>query len=526
MKAFRKSTLLVTSTILAVSSLFAQDRPLRQATLTGLSMGQGRPNIVLLYIDDWAWNGSPIAMNEPMENSFMPILEMPNLEKLASQGMKFTNAYGSPQCAPARVCVQTGQSSPRSGYTLVLGKLKSDYYDTRPQYQKLPLVPNISDQSIDVDAVTIPEALKPFGYVSAHLGKWHMYSDPGAEGYVLHDGDTNNTPGNPKDPEVYEKDPKLMFSITEKAIGFIEDQAQAGNPFYCQISHFAMHAGTQCLDETRQKYRKHPALQAFYKRLGKRAENLSARNDPASWLGMAEDLDGRIGAVLDKLEELGIADNTYVMVVSDNGYRHTALQVTPGLTQPLHGHKWWAWQGGIRVPMIVKGPGIKRNAAFEGNVVNYDFLPTFFDWAGGDPDELQDIDGISLAGYMEGKKPEQDFLNRNLYFHVPHYREEVPHSAIISGQTKVMHFYERPDIPMMFDLSEDPGEVSNVAKQNPEKHKELFDEMMSYLGDMNARMPKMNPDYDPAHYKTLKNYDKYIMWGPFEGQRPLEEDES
>jgi len=184
MNLFKRVSLWVVIGALGSGSLVAQDKPLRQA--------QSRPNIVLLYIDDWAWNGSAIAMNESMENSFMPILEMPNLEKLASQGMKFTNAYGSPQCAPACVCVQTGQSTPRNGYTLVLGKLKSDYYDTRPQYQKLPLVPNVSDQSIDA---------------------------------------------------VYEKDPKLMFSITERAIGFIEEQANAGNPFYCQISHFAMHVG-------------------------------------------------------------------------------------------------------------------------------------------------------------------------------------------------------------------------------------------------------------------------------------------
>ena len=99
--------------------------------LAGLAVGSygaaSRPNIVLLYIDDWAWNGTPVAMDNDMINSFMPILEMPNLEKLARQGMKFTHAYGSPQCAPARVCIQTGQSTPRNGYTLVLGAMDDDY---------------------------------------------------------------------------------------------------------------------------------------------------------------------------------------------------------------------------------------------------------------------------------------------------------------------------------------------------------------------------------------------------------------
>jgi arylsulfatase A-like enzyme len=105
--------------------------------------------------------------------------------------------------------------------------------------------------------------------------------------------------------------------------------------------------------------------------------------------------------------------------------------------------------------MIVRGPGIQSGSVFRGNVVNCDFLPTFVDWAGGDPTALQDIDGVSLAPYMAGEQPSDDFLNRNLYFHYPHYRSSMPHSAVVSGTRKLLHFYERPDIPMLFDLSKD-----------------------------------------------------------------------
>ncbi|VGO23520.1 sulfatase [Pontiella sulfatireligans] len=511
-------------------------------TLCGIVSASGlaaqtKPNIVMIYIDDWAWNGSPIAMNESMANSKMPALQMPNLEKLAKQGMKFTHAYGSPQCAPARVSLQTGQSCPHSGYTVVLGKVKDEYYDMRPEYSKMPMLPNVSDTQLDEEATTIAEALQPMGYVSAHLGKWHMYSDPGKHGYAVHDGETTNSEGNtlttglkkgePK-PKYLPKDlsdPKLMFSITDKAMDFMEDQVQAGKPFYCQISHYAMHSGRECLDVTRQKYLKDPLVQAWYKKNNQDPEKITRKNCPANWLAMGEDLDGRIGAVVDKLKALGVYDNTYIVVVSDNGYRHEELQLQPGMKQPLHARKWWAWNGGIRVPMIVKGPGIKSGSVFNGNVVNYDFLPTFYDWAGGDPSTLQDIDGVSLVDYMKGKKPDEDFLNRNLYFHYPHYREAVPHSAIVSGSYKVMHFYERPDIPMLFDLSQDPGEVSNIAKQNPETHNRLFGEMMDYLKEVGARFPKENSNYDPAAYKKDKNTDKRLLWGPFEGQRPLEQDE-
>jgi len=487
-----------------------------------------KPNIVMFYIDDWAWNGTPVAMDDSMENSLMPVLQMPNVEKLARQGMKFRNAYGSPQCSPARVCVQTGQSAPRSGFTVYLGS-KDHYYDTSKKYEKFPLVPNVSDMELDEDATTIAEALKPLGYVSAHIGKWHMRGDPGKEGYVLHDGDTNNKPGNTQAgmrrmPEVV-ADPKLMFSITRKAIGFMEEQVKKRSPFYLQISHYAMHAGRECLHETREKYVNHPLVQAWYKENNKDPETVHRKQDPAIWLGMGEDLDGRIGAVLDKIKELGIEDNTYVILVADNGYRHEELQLKPGLKQPLHARKWWLWEGGIRVPMIVRGPGIKPGSEFTGNVVNYDFLPTFYDWAGGDPEKLQNIDGVSLADYMAGKDPDEAFLNRNLYFHYPHYRSSLPHSAMITGADKVIHFYHRPDIPMLFDLSDDIGEVKNIAQQNLETHKKLHDEMMCYLKEVGARFPKVNPDYDPEFYRKAKEYEKRVMWGPFKGQRPLEEDE-
>jgi arylsulfatase A-like enzyme len=286
-----------------------------------------------------------------------------------------------------------------------------------------------------------------------------------------------------------------------------------------------MHAGRECLDKTRQKYLKHPLVQAWYKENNKDPETINRKDDPAIWLGMGEDLDGRIGAVLDKIRELGIEDNTYVIVVADNGYRHEELQLNPRLKQPLHARKWWLWDGGIRVPMIVRGPGIKPDSLFTGNVVNYDFLPTFVDWAGGDSKKLQNIDGVSLADYMAGKEPDETFLNRNLYFHYPHYRDSVPHSVMISGKYKVAHFYERPDIPMLFDLSRDIGEVTNIAKQNPEIHKKLYDEMMGYLKKVGARFPKVNPDYDLEEYIKDKKNEYRIKWGPFEGQRTLDDDE-
>jgi len=479
-----------------------------------------KPNIVLLFIDDWAWTGTPVRMDATMPNSQMPLLKMPNLEKLAEQGMRFRNAYsGAPQCAPSRVALQTGQSSPRNGFTVYMNNGGSDYYDPNKSYSRFPVIPCVSDMTIDIDAVTIPEALEPLGYASAHIGKWHMRGSPEDEGYDVHDGATTNKEGNQKIPG----DPKLMFSNTRKGIDFMEKQVKAKKPFYLQISHYAMHAGFECLPETREKYTKLPEIQEYYRKVGKTAETIQrGHRDPATWMGMGEDLDGRIGAILDKIRELGIEDNTYVILTADNGYRHFFY---PGLTQPLHGGKWWVWQGGIRVPMVVRGPGIKAGSVCNENVINYDFLPTFVDWAGGQAEKLKNIDGVSLTGLMRGEKVGDEFHNRYLYFHYPHYRTSMPHSAIVSGTKKVMHFYERPDIPMLFDLASDEGEVKNLAAEKPVVHKKLFNEMMRYFNEKNARIPKMNPDYKLEVYSKDKLYKDRVLWGPFSGERPLEEDE-
>lgn len=507
------------------------------AVLFACHANAAKPNIVLLYIDDWAWNGSPVAMHPDMANSRMPVVEMPNIERLAREGMVFQNAYGSPQCSPARACILSGQTSARTGFTVFMNPKKDTYFDTNPEYAGFKVVPCIANLTMDSETTFgIPKALAPLGYTSAHIGKWHMRSDPGAHGYSVHDGDTDNDEGNTikrfmKDDtdekprrltEELMTDPKRMFSVTEKAIGFMEEQAKGGKPFYVQISHYAMHAGSECTVATREKYAKHPLVQAWYAEHGKTADNVNSKEDPAVWLGMADDLDGRIGAVLDKIEALGIKDSTYVVVVADNGYRH---EFYPGLTQPLHSRKWWVWEGGIRVPMIAMGPGIAAGSRFTGNVANYDLLPTFVEWAGGNAKELENLDGVSLAPFMAGKQPDEAFLNRNLYFHYPHYRSSMPHTAVVSGSSKLLHFWGHEDIPMLFDLSKDIGEVRNIAVENPAKHQKLFGEMMDYLKEVGGRIPKANPDYDPAKYEASKEYAERVMWGPFEGERPLEEDE-
>ncbi len=510
---------------------------LQQDRLTGKWLS--RPNIVLIYVDDWAWNGSPIRMDDRMLNSGMPaIMEMPNLESMATNGMVFRNAYGSPQCTPARASIQTGQSNPRNGMTVYMGN--SGYYDddsTTPgqKYYNFPVIANGADNTLRPEAVTIPEALAPMGYVSAHIGKWHMRGNPGDEGYVQHDGPTTNDEGNNYNEEDGLEglvDPKLMSQITDDGIAFMEEQVAAGRPFYLQMSHYAMHGGWECTPESRARYQNHPAVVAHND--GETDPALiNHKKDPAVFLGMAYELDLKIGEVRQKLVELGIADNTYVVMAADNGYRHDFYDELSGLSQPLHMQKWWLWQGGIRVPMVAEGPGITAGSFSAANVVNYDFMPTFVDWAGGDPSGVPDLDGISLAGLTRGETPSGDFLERSLYFHFPHYRNTMPHSVMVKGQEAVVYFYETPvrfpawEPIMYFDIGSDPGQYHNIYPDDPARAEALYADMTNYFAAVGARIPQVpNPNYDVSVYTNAKEYTKRVTGGPFIGTRASGNDES
>ena len=290
------------------------------------------------------------------------------------------------------------------------------------------------------------------------------------------------------------------------------------------------HGGYECFPSSRARYQNHPDVVA-YNDGETNPDNLGRNSDPAVYLGMVYELDQKIGEVRQKLVDLGIADNTYVIVVGDNGYRQGFYDGLFGLSQPLHSAKWWLWQGGIRVPMVVEGPDVVSNAHCTANVVNYDFLPTFVDWAGGDTNQLQDIDGISLAGLMEGETPGTQFLNRSLYFHYPHYRSGMPFSVMVKGHEKVVYFYETPvrfpawEPIMYFDIGNDVGEYHNIYSNNPVRAEELYADMTNYLAVVGARIPLTNENYDVAAYTSAGEYAMRVEWGPFIGTRTTEDDE-
>jgi len=470
--------------------------------LSGLAtQAQIKPNIVFILVDDMPWFGTPVRMDPDMPESAMAFRKMPNVEKLAAQGMTFRNARSAAgMCAPSRCSIMTGMMTAHHLYSGNGGfGPKTDgtvEYMTKGADAKRPLIQ--PEPQGNIRFPSIGDVLKAGGYATAHFGKWHLYGGgPAKHGFDESDGETDNKTFRPeklpngKNSDTSE-DPKFIFSITKRSIDFVERQAKAGKPFYVQLSHYATHAFYQSRKATLEKNTKNPVF----------AKITDARERAQAILcaAMAEDLDTSVGMMLTKLDELGIANNTVVVFTADNGYH--GWNETP---EPLRGGKWWLWENGVRVPMIVRGPGIAAGSRTTVNIIGYDWLPTFADFAGAMSHMSKDVDGVSFKPVLLGQKLPESYVNRPLYFHYPHYRVAPPSSAIVVGDMKLQHFYEWPDQDFLYDLRSDLGERSNIAKQKPEVAGQMHQEMMGRLKAVGGYFPKTNPNADPKAYRYDPN---------------------
>ncbi len=449
------------------------------------SAAESRPNIVFILADDMAWHGTSTQMESGFGRSAGKTRRTPHIDRLAKNGMVFSRAFSAAgMCAPSRCSIQTGMSAARtkfSGNGNFGTTSREVTYDGHRNKGRLMLEPSPIG-SIDPQAVTMAEHLKRLGYATAHVGKWHVYGGgPGKHGYDVHDGETSNAEGNSKDLT----DPKNIFSMTRKAIGFIEAQVEAKKPFFVQVSHYAEHNKVQYLEETYEACMRDKNIAKIMP--------VALRKRVAQRSAMVQDMDSGIGRLIEKLDQLGVRENTYIIFTADNGhYRDT------GEEKLLRGDKWWLWEGGIRVPMILSGPGVERESNCDANVAGYDFLPTFVDLAGGQAEQLKDVDGVSLKPLFDGKLPAL-FTKRSLHFHYPHHRNTALHSAVVCGDYKLFRFWERPGSMYLYNLDNDIQEGSNVAKDYPKVAQELDQEMDRHFAAVNASLPKPNPDADPAY---------------------------
>lgn len=430
-----------------------------------LSLAADRPNIVFMLADDQGWSGLSVAMHPDVPASKGEVFHTPNLEKLAAQGMRFSAAYApAPVCSPTRISLQTGKSPAQLHWTKA-APAEQGHKLLEPQ-----LIKNIS-----ADQITLGELLRKAGYGTAHYGKWHIGGGgPGMHGYDEHDGDT----GNEHAFQFSDPNPVDIFGMAQRASKFMEKNARAGKPFFIQLSWNALHAAENALRATQAKYANLPSL----------------RNPKqAATAAITEDLDTGVGMVLAAIDRLNLAANTYVIYMSDNG-------AGGGKRGGLSGGKGGVWEGGIRVPLIIRGPGVRPNSWCHVPVVGYDLLPTFCQWAGLSAKSLpRGIEGGSIAGLLANNGQGQVQRPREeLVFHFPHYQsDDGPQSAILLGSLKLIKFYE-DDRVALFDLSQDIGERQDLAAQMPGEAAHLRQRLESYLAAVDAQFPTPNPQYDPS----------------------------
>ena len=427
------------------------------------------PNFVFILGEGHGLSSTSVQMDDAVPASKSAFVRTPNLEKLAAGGMRFANFYApSPRCTPSRVAIFTGKSPAQLRMTFI-NEGRNDTGDN-PNGR---VIPPSASMELPTSETTLADVLQRAGYATAHFGKWHMgRANPREHGFDENDGaNGNGGPDNVANPH-----PKQLYAMTERGMDFMARQVKAGKPFYLQLSHYASRQGGDAS----------PAALATVKSW---SGSLNERELAEAAADL--DLDIAFGMVLKKLDELGIANITYVIFTTDHG--------TPGRNPPLAGGKGTVSEGGLRVPLIVRGPGVRAGTCSHVRVIGEDLLPTLAELVHVTEALPKGVEGGSFASVLANggsgavRRPREEFI-----VHFPHYDKDAigPASAIYLGDFKLVRVYETGALEL-FNLVKDPGERHDLAREMPDKVKELNQRLSDYLVALNAQMPKPNPNYDP-----------------------------
>jgi len=448
------------------------------------------PNIVLILVDDLGWTDLTCQGSK--------YFETPHVDRLAAGGMRFTDGYAAcAVCSPTRAAVQTGRYPARLGVTdWIRAKFQGGHIGPDGKnptgYVGSPAKPVLCPKNalfMESDEITLAEALKPAGYVSCHIGKWHLGQEnhfPERQGYDFnHGGCDLGQPPHYFDPyESGRKDYRmpnlpprrkgeyLTDREADEAVAFI--RAHHDKPFFLNMDHYCVHTPLQAKKDVTAKYEAKP----------------KTNQKNAVYAAMVESVDDSTGRIMAVLEELDLTDNTIVIFTSDNGGL-----MGPTNNAPLRSGKGFPYEGGIRVPLIVYWPGVvKPGSTSDVPACSVDFFPTLLEIAGVDLPEDRAIDGESLVSLLRGTgKPKRDAL----YWHFPHYRGGLgPHSIIRRGDWKMIKRYAE-DKRELYNLADDLSETTDLAEANPERVKELDTKLAVWLKETGAKMPVPNPDYRP-----------------------------
>jgi len=441
-----------------------------------------RPSFVVFMAEAQGWSSLSSPIDDQVPNSKSDVNLTVNLDRLAKQGMRFSCAYAaSPRCTPSRASFFTGKSPAQLHMTFVhLGRGENG--GASNPLRRL-LEPACLFELPETET-TIADLLKRQGYATAHLGKWHVGRvRPQDHGFDESDGPTGN--------EGLTNNPTEPGRMAERGIDFMARQVKAGKPFYLQLSYYPARGSADVVAAT---------FQAVKQRLGGKLSGRAGQAERrAVEAASAGDMDDSIGRVLDKIDELGISGNTYVIYTADHGSQGRNSNA------PLSFGKGTIWEGGLRVPLIVRGPAIAPGSDSHVRSIAADLFPTIAELAHSKAPLPKGVEGGSLVAVLTHggagavKRPREE-----LVFHFPHYDmdEYGPASAIILGNYKLIRFYASAS-RQLFDLQADISEQHDLSKEMPAKAREMDDRLSAYLKDIGAQLPTPNPGFDPSKGEEL-----------------------
>ncbi|HEX2974678.1 MAG TPA: sulfatase [Bacteroidales bacterium] len=466
-----------------------------------------RPNVIFVLLDDFGYSDLGCYGST--------FYESPNIDRFASQNVKFTNAYAAcPVSSPTRASIMTGKYPVRTGITdWIPGRQANNSGLPSDKFLAKPFNLNLSHEE-----VTIAELLKSNGYKTMISGKWHLGEDslywPEYQGFDVNmAGFKAGSPSKNKSSNGYfspygnprlKDGPKgeyLTDRLTDEVIKFIEDNH--GNPFFIYLSYYAVHNPMQAKEEHIRKF----SAKAIEKGLDQKtaftrekdwirpgmSDNYKERivqSNPV-YAAMIWSVDENFGRLQEKLKELGLDENTIIIFTSDNGGLSTS-EGSPTCNLPLRAGKGWLYEGGIRVPLIVRYPGKgKPGSVINTPVSSIDFFRTIAEMTGSIIKDSSP-DGISLLPLFSKDRMKE----RPLFWHYPHYSNQgvEPGSAVRLGRYKLIDNFEK-ERQELYDLEKDLSETHDISAENPEKTRELYELLKSWRKETNAKMMDLNPNY-------------------------------
>ncbi|CAM3971704.1 MULTISPECIES: sulfatase [Pseudoalteromonas] len=444
-----------------------------------------KPNILMIVVDDLGW--SDVGYNQTTD-----LFETPNIDELSKQSLRFDQAYaGAANCAPSRAVLMSGQYGPRHGVYTVSPS-------TRGNEKTRKLIPIKNKRGLNLEVITLAESLKAAGYATGHFGKWHLGADPDKQGFDTniagsHQGMTFHYFSPYKLPNI-EDGPKgeyLTDRLTTEVIDWVK--SKKNEPFFAYLPYYTVHTPFQAVADTVKKYQ------------DKGIKDIKQ----ATYAAMVESMDTNVGRILSMLEAENLADDTLVIFTSDNGgYRMSSFP------SPLRAGKGSYYDGGLRVPLLVRWPDVITPNIDQTPVINADFYPTLLSFANAEQPD-QELDGMDLSSLLLGN---ETITSRDLFWHFPIYLQAHhaltdqgqdplfrtrPGSAIRSGNWKLIQYYENNEFEL-YDLATDQGETVNLVNSAPEKFKELKTKLLNWQQQIGADIPtQLNPKYDAQFNEQL-----------------------